>query len=237
MHNSINKSKLILLIVTTIVSLLLIYMSYYGITRYIYMHMHTNISYIENISPVSYKKYVNEYKNLPKKCDTKVIISISSSNKSIYNIKPCLKSLLDQTVKVDSIILNLPPSNVEYDIPKEYKDVCKIYKSGINYGKFMNCIPTLLRELEYDTIIILLKDNVVYGKEYIETILEKSINYPDKHIIQDDDVILLKPKFIDHKNIINYEDLKKLDNNWLKRNLLSDFELIEYKENYNTFTL
>lgn len=221
MQDSINIRKLLMLIFTTIISIVFICMTYYGITRYFYMHMN-----------LSYDKYVLDYKNLPKKTDSKVIVSLSTTDKNIYKIKPIIKSLLDQTVKVDNIILNLPPTNVQYNIPEDYKKVCKIYHTGINYGKYMNCIPTLLRENEDDTIIILLKDDIIYGKDYIETILEKSEQNPDKHIIEGNDVILIKPKFVNHKNIVNVESENKLDNNWLKRNLLSDFELIEYKENY-----
>jgi hypothetical protein len=155
MYAPINKKKIFVLVFSTFLSILFIFLSYYGYTRYISMYN----NYFEN--------YILNYRNLPKKNDHNIIISISSCQKNIKKLRPLLKSLLDQTVKVDKIILNLPPSEIKYDIPEYYYKVISIYHSGINYYKCMNSIPTLLRETENNSIIILLRDDLIYGKDYI----------------------------------------------------------------------
>ena len=149
-------------IILTFLSMIFVILSYFGIIRYLKLHVDSHSNYIEN-----YKKLNKASEN------NKVILSLSSNTKKINKIMPMLKSILDQTVKVDQIVLNLPPGD-NYNIPKEYNNILNIFYSGKNYDEATKLIPTLLREDNADTIIILLKDDYIYGKDFIETIIEES---------------------------------------------------------------
>ena len=76
-----------LFIFMTILSLIITILYYFGIVRYLELHIREN------------KKYLENYKKLEKNYDKKVIISMSSTPKNIDKMDPMLNSLLDQTVK------------------------------------------------------------------------------------------------------------------------------------------
>ena len=101
-------SKIILLFLSTIISIILIFVAYYGIDRYIVMHLN------------SIDKYVDNYHKLSSIPD-KVVLSFSTTQDKFNKIKPMIKSLLDQTIKINKIDINLPPKKTDYKIPKEYK--------------------------------------------------------------------------------------------------------------------
>ena len=110
-------------------------LSYYGITRYIEIYCKSIESYVKN-----FKKMKSNDLN------SKIIISIYTDNFS--KIKYVLKSLLDQTIKVDSIIIN---TNIEEDnIPSYIKNIVDINVVGKHYNNNVgNIIPTLLNDFKY----------------------------------------------------------------------------------------
>ena len=59
------------------------------------MHLHTS------------ENYINNYKNL-KKIKNNVILSFTTTPEKIEKIRPMLNSILDQTIRVDKIVLNIP---------------------------------------------------------------------------------------------------------------------------------
>ena len=152
----------------------------------------------------SCKSYINDYKTKSKlKFSSKIILSITTTPDRIAHIHPMIKSLLHQTIKVDEIALNIPDvcKNKKFKIPDYLKDVVTIYKCGRDYGKGTNYMPTLLREGDKNTIIILLKDNIIYGEDFVETLL---FEYK-KHdcCLYTDNAILIKPQFV-HADILDY---------------------------------
>ncbi len=180
----------------------------------------------------SMQKYINNYKNIDRKCKDKVILSFTTIPSRIKYITPMLLSLLDQTARVDQIAMNIPEkcNDCSYDIPEKYKDICNIYTVGKDYGIGTKYIPTLLREDNCGTKIILIDDNKIYGKDFIEKILIESDKYPDKVIyvgpeFKGSSGILIKPEFI---NCINHG---KCDDIWLENNLKVDKVMLEYKDN------
>ena len=104
------------LVLTTLLLLIIILLSYFGIFRYFTLHFQSS------------EKYINEYSNLPKADDGRVVISFTTTPDKINNILPMLNSILDQTVKVDQISLNIPYKceGKEYNIPDQYKDIVNI---------------------------------------------------------------------------------------------------------------
>lgn len=187
---------------------------------------------VHNLKKSSLTPFVNNYKNLKKCTNDKVVLSLTTTPCKIKDITPMFNSLLDQTVKVNQISLNIPEkcNDETYDIPAEYKDICNIYTTGKDYGIGTKYVPTLLRENECGTKIILLNDNIIYGKDFIETLLKESDNNPDKCIyvgntFENADGILIKPEFI--TDIIH----DKCDNKWLHDNLKSDKVKVNYSKN------
>jgi hypothetical protein len=179
------------------------------------------------------KQYIQDYRHLKKCTNDKVVLSLTTVPERIKKIKPMLNSLLNQTVRVDRIALNIPEKckNKDYDIPNEYNELCNIFNVGRDYGPGTKYVPTLLREKDCGTKIILLDDDYIYGKDLIEVLLKESEKNPNKCLYIGNDFktangILLKPEFID-KVTHNY-----CDNQWLKDNLKVEKMKIPYKKNY-----
>jgi len=212
--------KIILIIIFTLISLLLIISSYFGINRYLTLHIH---------KPEKYEKI---YDKLPFIKDNESIIIINSNIKNIQKIKPMWNSLLDQTIKAHNIIIYLPYKETENlnNIPTFIKRKSTILpKSTIYTEDYINSIiPTLLNEKNNDKIIIFLKDNIVYGKDFIEYLIEEHNKNKEKIIkLKNNNAILLKPKFINCS-------IQLLSNCYININNLSDkIHIINYYENYN----
>jgi hypothetical protein len=186
----------------------------------------------KNLQKAPMQQYINNYGNVEKKCKDKVILSFTTTPDRIKYITPMLLSLLDQTARADQIAMNIPEkcNDCSYDVPEKYKDICNVYTVGKDYGIGTKYVPTLLREDNCGTKIILLDDNKIYGKDFIEKIVQESDKYPDKVIyvgpeFKGSTAILIKPEFIDS---INHG---KCDDIWLLNNLKADKIMLDYKDN------
>lgn len=203
-----------------ILSFLLTLIYYLGFIRYIILY----------INPL--EKYIDNYKNLDKAIkDKKVVISLTTTPEQINKMEIMLKSILNQTVKVDQIVLNIPElyKGKEYKIPEKYKNILNIFTSGRDYGiAGTKLIPTLLREPDSDTIILLLDDNIVYGEDFIETIINDSVSNKEKCIYTNNS-ILVKPGFFD-TSILNRDG--NINNNFILENIKVGKIKINYFENY-----
>lgn len=209
-----------LFIILTILSLIITLLYYFGIIRYFQLHFYNTEKYLEN------------YKKLDKASNNKVIISFSTSPENIKNIKPMLNSILDQTVKVDNIFLNLPKDK-KYEIPEDYKKILNIFNCGQDYGCANKFIPTILREENNNTIIILLEDDYVYGKDFIESLIESYET--NKNAIISKKGILVIPEFFD-MNIFN-RNINELDDQWIQNCINCKKTNLSYSENYKSFSI
>ena len=154
-------------IITSLISLLYLCLSYKGIIRYSELYIK---------SP---KKYENDYKKLEYFDNNKrVVISLAPSLKELKNIESVVKSLLNQTVKVNLISITLPYGD-KYKIPVSIKDSVSVYRTKTDYGDLNAIISTAIREGESNTQIIVLGADKIYGENFIEEILEKSKENPD----------------------------------------------------------
>jgi hypothetical protein len=184
------KTMLIWIFVSNFLMLIFLVLQYFGLTRYISLHCSKCEPYIKTYSSLPVNKVKGQ----------RVVISFSATPENIEKINPMILSLMDQTIKVDEISLNLY-GKLDYKIPDKYKDMINIYKCGKDYKEMMKLVPTLLREYEKNTIIIYLDEMVVYGKDFIEKLVEESTINPDK-IIETRYAVLIKPDFVD-KNIVS----------------------------------
>lgn len=212
------RTVVIFSLVSALLSLVYVIMTYYGISRYLSVRMFSTESYSKN------------YSKLDKASDkNRVVVSLTTTPNS--NLKPTINSLLDQTVRVDEISLNIPYGQ---KVSEEYKNILQTYNHSVNYNDTAKLICTLMREGDEDTCIILVNDNMVYGKDLIEDMVTESEKNPDVAITAKDLTskygVLVKPKFFDTK-VIEYNTNFTHDD-WLKRNLKVPHKSINYKETY-----
>ena len=200
--------------------ILLIY--YYNLYRYTILHFNSD------------KHYIRNYKNLPKNIASRVVISLTTNSKKISNIEPIIKSLLDQTVRVDQIVLNIYENPEKpCKIPKKLNDMVNIFKTMKDYGQHGGkFIPTLLRESNSGTIIILLDDAYIYGHDFIEMMLEEHKFNPEQALYTKH-AILLKTDFVDPSVLLSTK--KNMDDNWIKNYLNCEKKEINYDENLRSF--
>lgn len=216
-----NKRTIIFLtIISSVISLFYTFAVYFGLIRFLGILMLTSSDkLIENYSNLEYHK--------PKK---KVIVSLSAKKDDIDRFRPVINSILDQTIKVDQIALIM--GNNEVELPEYLTNIVNVFPSGRDYGKCKgNCIvPLLLKEKERDTIIIGLDNDVVYGKDFLEILLDE-INQNEDSIIMDDNkyAILLKPEHYGCE--ILQRDQEKYDEKWFLANT-KKYKIINYRENF-----
>lgn len=124
----------------------------------------------------------------------KIVVSLTTTPYRIKRIKPMIKSILDQSVRIDQISLNIP-ADQNFVIPDNLDKMINIYTIGRSYGRGTKCIPTVLRETDANTLIILLDDYYIYGYDFLEKLLEEYLKNPD-HCLYSRGAILLKSSFV-----------------------------------------
>ena len=208
------------MLITSILSIIFILLSYYGIVRYATLYM----------KPV--ESYINKYSELPHANNKRVVISFTTTPEKINKIEPMIKSLLDQTVKVDMIVLNLPykwkGEQVE-DIPKYLNDVVNVFRYSKDYGDGGKLIPTLFTEKETDTIIIVVHDDVIYGQDFIQSMIEEVRENKDKLIVRKDSMVMT-PGIFDCDVIT--KDVKNITNDWFISHSKRGYKTCDYIGNY-----
>ena len=216
-----NKKIAIILLLFTVIIFLIVN---YNIYRYIKIHFDDDSGYIKN------------YKNLSKCQDCRIVISLTTVPERIKLLKPVIKSLLDQSVKVDQIVLNIPKMCKEkpYDVPDDLNNMCNVFTCGRDYGPGTKFFPTILREQETNTIIIMLDDDYIYGYDFIETLLNEYEKEPESAIIMNE-AMLIKPEFIDTS--VLYTNKKYIDNEWIKKYIKSPKKYIDYGSNLRSFMM
>lgn len=190
------KAIQIISLVLSILGLIYLVLSYYGIIRYIKLHVTSPETYIEN------------YTKLPKESKDRVTVCFTANASQIDKLKPFINSILDQTVRVDDIALTIPYKDTG-KVPESLKKVLSTYGYSKDYDNAGNLICSILREPEANTKIIIVEPNMVYGQDFIESMLEESEKHPDKIIYADNSKlpkwgILIQPKFFNDK-ISDYE--------------------------------
>ena len=209
-----------IILTITILTLIIYYsMTYFGLYRYIMMHN------------LSFKDLADNYKNLTNADNVKVILSFTAQPEEIENITPFINSLLDQTVKINQIAFNIP-ADKEYKIDPLLKSVVNVFKCGKDYDEANKIVPTLLREGESDAKIIILNPNYVYGKDFIENVVNISNKLPDNAIVlTDKSAVLVKPKFFTTDSIGLLKSMCTENNDdlsWLINSINAPLTFYEY---------
>jgi len=105
----------------------------------------------------------------------RTVISLTTIPSRLYKIAPTLCSLLDQTKRVDEIRLNIPYKTMKgqkYKIPKVFDQMTnvKIYRVEKDLGPSTKLLPTV-RDESPKTNIIVVDDDMIYGKRLVETLV------------------------------------------------------------------
>lgn len=183
----------------SLVTIILLVLSYFEIIRYILLHCKQTKTLAENYSVK--KKYST---------DRKVVVVIYTDNLLKQNLKPTINSILDQSIRVDYIYIFTPKSIHNKNIPKyiEYTSIIIPSETDYNYGN--SIIPSILKEKSSDVTIIPI-ENKIYSANYIELLLEESDKSPDSQLFDDKDTLLLfKPdNFYDSVYYHNKKDYTK----------------------------
>ncbi len=152
------KTMLIISLVLSILSLLYFIAEYYGGTRYIKLDRNDTDSYLAN------------YKTIEKASKGRVVVCFSCTLERLVYIDQFLNSILDQTVRVDEIMLVIDYSEINY-IPEKYKKIVSVHGLKKNYDNNSNLICSILTEPDADTKIFLVSPDIIYPLDFIETMV------------------------------------------------------------------
>lgn len=156
---------MIIVIITMTLLVFILLLAYkYDIYRYLYL-----------TSDMSDHACINNYMSIPKiNYPHKVVVSLTTTPSRIKHIKPMVKSILSQSKRIDQIALNIPKEHKKktpYILPENLDKMINIFHCGRDYGNGTKCIPTILRETDSNTLIILLDDNYIYPSDFIEKLV------------------------------------------------------------------
>jgi hypothetical protein len=173
--------------------------------------------------------YVSKYPKLPKADQKRVVLVFSIDKDEIKDIKPFINSLLDQTVRVDDIALSVKEEDKDI-VPADLKKVINTYSYDKDYQELGVVIPTVLREPETNTKIIVLEPMKIYGEDFVQTIIEKSNENEDKiiHLKNYPKIMLIKPSFF-KENFCNYEKGHNC-NQWIEKCCGNEKLIIDYED-------
>lgn len=224
------KTIIILSLISALVSLIYILLSNYGLLRYVYIYINSIENYTQNY---------NKLPNMGGKNRTIISINNVYTNKNdiIKNTKKTLKSLLDQTTKLNLISIVLHKSK-QTEFPQNMKSAMQVFNCSKDM-KQLNCLITSInRELESTTRIITLSNDTIYGKDFIEELLGMTEKHKNSIIYNNNkDVIDL------NKGAVFYTDFFSKDffdvpsdtnsEDWVNT-YFKNFpkKRINYKENY-----
>lgn len=169
------KNLIILSIIISILTLIYLLLDYYG--------------YIRNaeirVRPLEY--YVKEYPSKKTLSSDRMIISFDEPRKKLYetSFQNCLKSLLDQNVRVNDIGVTVK-KNPKHQLPETLYGVLNVYNYVKEYGNATNSMLALMREPSNNTTIIIINNLQIYSQDYIENLVkfyekDPKNNYKDSH--------------------------------------------------------
>lgn len=145
----------ILLVIVIVVALIVLYLA-----CLIQLPRYFRLKKLEN-----YDSLERKYLSKPKAGNERYVISLSTIPDRIHLIGPTLASLLDQSVRVDEIAINVPyisRKGLTYHIPRWLKDMktVTIHRVDKDEGPATKLLPTLRRESPHTRIIVVDDDNI-----------------------------------------------------------------------------
>lgn len=110
----------------------------------------------------------------------RVVVSLTTIPERVGVLMPTLLSLVEQTVQPDRILLALPQRSLRsggaYTLPRHLPDGIEIIRCT-DTGPSTKLLPALLAEP--DALIIAVDDDVIYARDFVETILNWHLRRPE----------------------------------------------------------
>lgn len=164
--------KVVFIVLLIIILLILVLLYYLEILR-MFKLKHQDIFNLD-------KAYSTKNKVLS---DSRVVISLTTTPTRIFKCGNMLKSILDQTVRVDAIYLNVPYVSRKNGLPYKIPDFLTKLKSVIinrcqDTGPSTKLLPILKLESP-KTRIIYLDDDRIYGSKMVESLVSASNKNPN----------------------------------------------------------
>lgn len=193
-----SRKMIVLALALSILSLVFLIAQRYGWIRYMSVHVRPLETYVEQ-----YKKTKASYSS-EKTGSDRIVVCFTADAKSIQKCKPFLNSILDQSVPVDDIAVTMPTAEDMVTVPFGMKKILSVNTTNNNVKDatkdIANLVCAVMREPESKTRIILVRSDVVYGKDFVQNLLENSVKNPDKIVYGSDrktltDGVLIKPGF------------------------------------------
>jgi len=202
-------------------SLIFSILTYFGLIRYFNMYLFSS------------KSYANSYKTLERANNDKVVINININPNKNYISSAVINSLLDQTVRVDEI-------NIFTDKPITLPETNGIVKRHKTYKNYFSVMPCIMKETNKNTIIIFLNDNKIYGKDFIQDLIDSTDKDSSKKCaiscgLSKDKTIVTRSGIFDidttNMNIPKDYNTNDFINNYLSLKSIP-IKNIDYNENY-----
>lgn len=116
----------------------------------------------------------------------RVVASLTTMPDRYQKVVKMLKSLKNQSYKLDAIYLSLPERsrrlNIDYPpIPEEISNLCTVVRC-VDYGPITKIVGALISEHFDDTIIITFDDDQLYPYTLVETLVNLHKRFPDAAI-------------------------------------------------------
>ena len=210
------KTIINLTFISVIFTTIYILVSYFGIVRYLLLHKY------------NCKDYTEQFNKLEQPEDTiNIVLYTDKPNK----ITPTINSLLDQTIKVNQIKVILPYKN-NTNIQKDIKNTVWIQNVKKDRAELNAIVPALLQTENDNDILIIVKDDMIYGKDFVEDMIDAHKKHTDTIIYarqnKPNSGILIKPNFF--KN-----DFVNTKNSTL-RNFIEKYKIVK-TESINYFEI
>jgi len=116
---------------------------------------------------------------------SKVIVSLTTIPRRIANIELTIRSLLNQSVKPDKIILNIPYTyhrfpNEEIIIPESLLQLVTINRCDNDYGPATKLLGLVnVSEIKDNDIVIVCDDDRIYDIDFVSELIKEKSLYPD----------------------------------------------------------
>lgn len=161
--------------------------------------------------------YLKKYKSLPKADVKNRVVMCMYTDQPEKISETFLNSVLDQSVRVDEIILFMNSKDRkrlgDAEDAERVEKIMSVFSQKKLYGtdgnKILNAIiPVLLTELNATTKIIVLKSCDILGKDDVANLIDASDDRENR-VIESSCAYLIRPNLIE-KNFANAKNLKEI---------------------------
>lgn len=137
------------------------------------------LSWFVYVGPITTNKIIKALNRQQQR----VVISLTTTPYRIDRIRETLDSLLNQSIPADQIYLNIPyvlqRDNISYAIPEWLQNYPGItIKRVEDFGPITKLLPTLEQEIDPNTIIITVDDDVWYPRHVVRDLVAYSLQHP-----------------------------------------------------------